>query len=121
MIVSLTYNTVRLFLSALFSGANSSLDLLLGQTAEEMQTYAKENAPWTDRTGKARGTLTGISGANGDIKYCAICGQMPYSPSLELLHEQRFAILYPTVLSYVDVVLERTRAAIGGLGGVSVE
>lgn len=36
---------------------------LYGQTASlKMEAYAKQNAPWTDRTSNARQTLKGISG-----------------------------------------------------------
>ena len=68
--------------------------------AGKMEAKAKQDAPWTDRTGSARQTIKGVSGWSGGDKskmVVAVTGNMEYSPVLELAHEGRLAVLYPTV------------------------
>ena len=81
-----------------------------GKTAaERMESYAKENRPWTDRTGNARRTLEGRfeDGERGSGIYtAAIVGHMPYSVNLELSHGQKYAILYPTVNALSAEILQ---------------
>ncbi len=84
------------------------------EAAAKMEAYAKQNRPWTDRTGKARNTMEGVFGqgraaadggaslpqsaSGGDKAYTlSIVGHMPYSVFLELAYSERYAILRPTV------------------------
>lgn len=94
-------------------------------TSKDMETYAKKNANWIDRTGNARQTIKG--GFKWiDANKCAIyiAGNMDYSPYLELAHasgsdekgvgmevgtsfaqlelgnEGRYAILRPTIRKF---------------------
>lgn len=83
--------------------------------AAKMEAYAKQNRPWTDRTGNARNTLEGVliqgnPDADGGVSLLprrvpggdgvytlGIVGHMPYSVFLELAYGERYAILRPTV------------------------
>lgn len=74
--------------------------------AGQMETTAKRNAPWTDRTGNARRTMTGFAvwDENGGL-LVGISGHMPYSPDLEEKHFRKYSILFPTVYSYVNTLM----------------
>lgn len=61
--------------------------------AQQMQTNAQTNAPWTDRTGAARSGLKGESKFTGDELDISIKHTVDYGVYLELCHAQRFAIL----------------------------
>lgn len=73
--------------------------------AQRMERYAKENRPWTDRTGNARRTLEGRLEQSGDIAAVGIVGHMPYSVYLELSYGQKYAILAPTVHALAPSVI----------------
>lgn len=79
---------------------NSKIDQLASkasQHAQALETYAKANAPWTDRTGDARNQLTGSSEVNSK-EIVVVLAQMPYyGVYLERDHGGRFAILDPTM------------------------
>ncbi|MBE6760232.1 MAG: hypothetical protein E7554_09155 [Ruminococcaceae bacterium] len=88
--------------------------------AEEMESVAKQNAPWTDRTGNARRTLAGFSkwDSTGSL-VVGIAGHMHYSPRLELHYGGRYAILVPTVDSYAPIILAAVARAVTAQGGIS--
>lgn len=85
--------------------------------AAQMEAYAKQHRPWTDRTGNARRTMEGVCGWDSiapetkstasllrvrnagkkDVFAVGVEGHMPYSVFLELSYGQRYAILLPTV------------------------
>lgn len=83
----------------------SSLEEYVGDKVEKvgngyaykMETYAKENAPWHDRTGNARRTLTGFCERDKNDFKIGVMGMMTYSPKLELWYGGKYAILLPTV------------------------
>lgn len=61
------------------------------------EAYARGNAPWTNRTGAARASMTGrstVSGASGDI---TISHGVHYGIWLELANGGRFRILPQTL------------------------
>ena len=72
--------------------------LIYGETvAKDFESYAKENRPWTDRTGEARRRLKGyVDTFLHGIRICIAHG-VPYGIHLELCHEKKYAILEPTV------------------------
>jgi len=88
--------------------------------AAEMQDYAKKNAPWTDRTGRARRSLSGFCEERYDGVYIGVLGGMPYSPDLELSYGKRYAILVPTVNEYAPLMIDRIRAAVAEEGGLTL-
>ena len=67
---------------------------VLGQaTGQKIQEYAKENAPWTDRTGDARQRLKYNSEINENGLTISIFHQMEYGIYLELCNNEKYAIL----------------------------
>lgn len=89
-----------------------------------MEEYAKANAPWQDRTGNARRTLTGFgkwSGEDEGMFRIGVAGQMPYSPKLELGFSGRYSILQPTVEAHIPTAVNLIRDEIAKMEGISVE
>lgn len=71
-----------------------ALTMLLQTAATKMESWAKDNAPWTDRSGAARQRLKGdVFWENPRIVSVAIMHQVDYGIWLELAHERKYAIL----------------------------
>ena len=72
--------------------------LMYGQTkASELQSYMKQNRPWTDRTGMAKATLSGKAESIGTGIRITLSHGVDYGIYLEKAHEQRYAIIEPTI------------------------
>lgn len=65
--------------------------------AAKLEAYAKQQAPWTDRTGNARQGLTGLAvqAATGAVLY--LIHQVSYGVHLELAHAGQYAIITKTL------------------------
>lgn len=72
----------------------------------KMENYAKDNAPWTDRTGNSRQTINTDMVESGRYLSLYLKGNTPHFPFLELAHEKKYAILWPTVQKFQKEVLE---------------
>lgn len=72
--------------------------MIYGETvAKDFESYAKDNRPWTDRTGAARQRLNGyVEAFMHGVRVCIAHG-VPYGIHLELGHGKKYAILEPTV------------------------
>lgn len=82
----------------------------LGQFfAAKMAAYAKQTAPWTDRTGNARQSLTGIAvkTATGIVIYLA--GLMSYSIFLEVANGGRYQVILPTMERHYPEIMAALR------------
>lgn len=67
--------------------------------ALQLQNYAKEHRPWTDRTGHARQRLTCDVTKQSSIYKLTLSHGVDYGIWLELANEKRFAIIQPTILA----------------------
>lgn len=77
--------------------ARLAVRMYCAEGAKKFENYAKQNRPWTDRTGHARQRLKGYTEEHGTkIRICIAHG-VDYGKSLEYEHERRYAILEPTV------------------------
>lgn len=65
--------------------------------ALKMQSYAQQNARWTDRTGAARQRLKGGVEKRANGYAIRISHGVDYGIWLEFAHEKRFAILPDTI------------------------
>lgn len=89
-LVSALNNLDRAFTAREYGG----LLMLMQTAATKMERWAKENAPWTDRTGQARQRLTGQAyWEDKNIVVAAIAHQVDYGIWLELAHQRKYAIL----------------------------
>lgn len=80
--------------------SEASIRMLAETGALKMQSYAQQNAPWTDRSGAARQRLNGSVEKRKDGYLIMISHGVEYGIYLEFAHEKRFAII-PDTLRYV--------------------
>lgn len=83
-----------------------AIKMFAQEGAKKFENYAKNNRPWTDRTGHARQRLVGWVEMFSDKVRIHIGHGVDYGVYLELAHEKRFAILQPTVNAMSQEVLE---------------
>jgi len=70
-----------------------------------VESQAKENAPWTDRTGNARQGLHGfVEDVSETIILLVLQHKMTYGVFLELSNQGRYAIILPTLESNYSAV-----------------
>lgn len=81
--------------------------------AAKLEAKAKADAPWTDRTGLARQTITGVSDWVGEGLRVGIAGNMHYSTYLEFKNDGRFAVLWPTLNGMSAEILQGMANLIG--------
>lgn len=76
-----------------------------------LESHAKQNAPWTDRTSNARQTLNSYSEALGrEIVALYLAHGMEYGKWLEIRWSGRYAIIWPTIeahLAEIGAMLQR--------------
>lgn len=66
--------------------------------AQRLQSYMKQNRPWTDRTGMAKASLRArVSQPNEHTVRITLSHGVDYGVSLEFEHEKRYAIIAPTI------------------------
>lgn len=92
-------------LPAAVSKKQAEIRVKMQYTMTEAENTAKRSAPWTDRTGNARGSTYGVQFDEPD----AIVGQLgigvEYGKWLEVAHAGRFRIIRPTM----DVAREKLK------------
>ena len=72
----------------------------------KMETYAKKNAPWTDRTSNSRQTIDHNEIMEGNKITIQLRGNTPHFKYLELAMEKRWAILWPTIQKHQAEILK---------------
>lgn len=65
--------------------------------APNVETHAKQNAPWQDQTGNARQGLRAEAFDEGDNMGIVLYHQVPYGIWLELKNSGEYAIINPTI------------------------
>lgn len=81
---------------------------LLQNWAGQLEGYARQHAPWTDRTGHARQGLHGGVDIRGDQQILYLSHGVEYGIWLELAHGGNYAVVRPTV----DAHLSRIRQTV---------
>lgn len=81
------------------SGRNIAYD-----RAEDMEAWAKANAPWTDRTTDAREFLAATVDENGPIGTIVLAHGVPYGLWLEIAHQGKYAIIAPAIDYWAPIV-----------------
>jgi hypothetical protein len=82
--------------------------------AAKIETYAKQNARWTDRTGNARQGLTARAFRVGAGVVIYLFHTMSYGIWLEVKNQGRFAIILRTLESFYPQVMAALRQLAGG-------
>jgi hypothetical protein len=90
--------------------------LTLSHYAQKMEQYAKENAPWEDRTGDARRGLRGEAFYHPGVDMGVVLAHtVEYGQYLETANNSKDAILKPTVDHFMpDVKTDLAREFGGG-------
>ena len=75
--------------------------------AENVEDYARENAPWTDQTGSARAGLIAEAERQGTELVLTLAHSVDYGVWLEVIQNGRFAIIMPTLEHFGPEVAHR--------------
>ena len=67
-------------------------------SAQKLRTLAVKNRPWTDRTAHARQRLHASAKRIDTGIRITLAHGVEYGVYLELAHEKRYAVIYPTLL-----------------------
>lgn len=102
-------------LEALPIKLEAEIATIVDYSATRAEAYARENAPWTDRTGNARsGLFTAPFHAFGSNHGYDISHSVPYGIYLETRWEGRYAIIEPTVQAMGPELMSMVGAAMSG-------
>ena len=75
----------------------AALGLYADTVAKKMETHAKSNKPWIDRTGRAKQSLNSSWKWIGDVARVELSHGVDYGIYLEFCNEKRYAIIKPTI------------------------
>lgn len=82
-----------------------------------IEAHMKLKAPWTDRTGNARNGLFARAGHKPGVMHWIDLGHgMPYGIWLEIRFGGRYAIVFPTLVSYGPKVMQTLTKLFARLG-----
>lgn len=96
-------NNIRAMLLRLRAEAIAAAD----ESAHLLEGYAKQTAPFTDRTGNLRNSIKGSSEVRDDYARMTVSASMEYAPFVELgtSRARAYAFLWPSVAANTDNVL----------------
>lgn len=99
------------------NSAKAALDSYVSKTRQEMETYAKNNHPWTNRTGNAeRGLHTDLDSSSSGWSQTIQLAHGPdiwYGYYLENSMGKRFAIIEPTMRVFYPRVMSELGSIFG--------
>jgi hypothetical protein len=75
----------------------AALGLYADTVAKKMETHAKSNKPWVDRTGRAKQSLNSSWKWVGDVARVELSHGVYYGVYLEFCNEKKYAIIKPTI------------------------
>lgn len=87
------YNNLRTFNAR----ADRAITAAIGYHASRGQTYARQNAPWKDRTTNARNGLFAKAERDAPVYRIIIGHSVPYGIWLEVRWAGRYQIIRPTI------------------------
>ena len=88
------------------AGTTAALKTYGETAAKKLESEAKNNRPWTDRTNAARRGLTGSSEISGDEVRIVLAHTVDYGVWLELAHQKNWAVVEPTVRMESNAVFQ---------------
>ena len=84
-------------IAAVDKKAQAAVEMYAKHQAKNLESYAKKNAPWADRTGMARKSLNATTEKRDNGIRITLAHGVDYGLWLELAHEKRLAIVKPTI------------------------
>ncbi len=96
---------------------DSALKMYCDTSCRRLEGYAREHAPWKDRSGAARLRLNSSYQTTSTGYRLKLAHGVEYGIYLELSHEKRFAVIYPTI-QYVgpNEIMPGLKALLNRLG-----
>lgn len=104
-------------LDALAVGAAANVAEAMSQGAAEVEFYARQNAPWADRTGAARNGLTASVFEEAGEIVLELAHTVEHGYWLELIQDGRFAIIMPTLEALGPQIIADAGGAVISLRG----
>lgn len=93
----------------------AGLLVITKQVAVKMENWAKNNAPWTDRTTNARrGLFADADWENVTNLVVSMSHTVDYGPMLELAYERKYAILERAIEEHKDEFITQWEKIIKG-------
>ncbi len=84
---------------------NQAIHAVANYFAPVMETYAKENAIWTDRSANARQGLHGwVEELASDVVSIWLSHGVEYGLWLEVAHQGRYQIIWPTLQTHLEPI-----------------
>ena len=77
--------------------SKAALGLYADTVAKKMETHAKSNKPWVDRTGRAKQSLNSSWNWVVDVARVELSHGVHYGIYLEFCNEKKYAIISPTI------------------------
>lgn len=94
----------------------SAITMLLETAAKKMESWAKMNRKWTDRTNRARLGLTGYAyWENKKVVSAVLAHTVSYGVYLELAHQRKYAILEQTLEEHRSEIEEAVEEVLKGI------
>lgn len=105
---SISFETEKVLkrLNDMQARTRASLQIIADSAVKAMESYAKKNARWTDRTGNARQRLKGSIRWEQSALIAAISHNVDYGMWLELCNEKKYAILEEALESQAQNLLD---------------
>lgn len=96
----------------LFQGARvlEETEAVAEDFAQDIEDYAKSNAPWADRSGDARAQLETEVETEGEEVVITLSHGVEYGIFLETIQNGEFAIIMPTLEHFAPQVFGRVGA-----------
>lgn len=105
-------------LSTFGTRAKMAMQMYCETAASSLESYMKQNRPWTDRTAQARQRLHCYV-EKTDTGFCIVLAHgVDYGIWLELAKEKKYAILEPTVRLRGPEVVRKFHGLLDSLKGV---
>lgn len=93
-------------LERLSSKSDIVVKAYLNTAERKLENYAKQNAPWTDRSGRARLGLNSYTEKTPFGYRLIIAHGVDYGIWLELAHEKKYAILNKTIQQNTNDIMK---------------
>lgn len=107
------YDTLTPSLKRLLPRVDAAVDLVFDRYEAIAETYARTNAPWTDRTGNARNGLFAQHDKEPMVRHSlTVYGTMPYTFWLEVKYSGKYAIIGPTLFDVAPRMAADLAAAV---------
>lgn len=114
MNLSASFDTSQVInnMRTLLNKAKSNCLKIMEYTVTDAEGYAKQNAPWHDRTGNARKSITHKSASTSIGVIGAIGIGVFYGKYLELCNQGRYRIIRPTIDVYRYKLLQNMKGVL---------